>query len=89
MLSFFQEWDIELARLAQLWSDRCNFSHGMPENNYPDTIGQNIYKGLEPTGYAALYLWFEEEKFYDLRKDYCLPDKQCGHYIQVRIFLNA
>lgn len=55
----------------------------MPENDYPDTVGQNLYIGTDPTGYLGLHLWFEEYNYYDLRNDYCLPGKQCGHYVQV------
>lgn len=84
----YMEWDDELARLAQIWSDGCIFDHGMPDNDYPETIGQNLYIGTDPTGYLGLYLWFEEYHHYDLHNDYCLPGKQCGHYVQMAWYLS-
>ncbi|XP_035207921.1 cysteine-rich secretory protein 2-like isoform X3 [Stegodyphus dumicola] len=79
----FMEWDEELAELAQKWSDGCTFKHGMPQHNYPDSVGQNLFKGFDPTGQDGVWLWFDEYHDYDLRKGFCLPDKKCGHYIQM------
>ncbi|XP_054713336.1 cysteine-rich secretory protein 2-like isoform X2 [Uloborus diversus] len=77
------EWDNELERLAQIWATKCVFEHGMPDNDYPDTIGQNLYIGTDPTGYNAVWLWYDEYNYYDLKNQYCRPEKQCGHFIQL------
>ncbi|GFY56260.1 peptidase inhibitor 16, partial [Trichonephila inaurata madagascariensis] len=80
------EWDDRLEYLAQMWADGCEFRHGKPQSvSYPGAYGQNLYIGGDPSGYLSMWMWYEEYLHYDLRKDYCKPGEQCGHYIQVSI----
>ncbi|KAG8199453.1 hypothetical protein JTE90_000320 [Oedothorax gibbosus] len=79
------EWDDELAYLAQLYADNCVFEHGTPPGTtYTRGIyGQNLYLGHDPTCINAMFLWYEEYRYYDLRTQYCQPRQQCGHYVQM------
>ncbi|GFW15590.1 hypothetical protein TNCV_4657281 [Trichonephila clavipes] len=83
-LYYTGEWDDRLEHLAQVWADGCEFRHGKPQGmSYPGAYGQNLYIGGDPTGYLSMWMWYEEYVHYDLRKDYCKPGEQCGHYIQL------
>ncbi|GIY21223.1 peptidase inhibitor 16 [Caerostris darwini] len=81
----FMEWDDRLEHLAQLWSDNCEFRHGRPPGtSYPlGLYGQNLYIGPDPSGYKALWMWYEEYVHYNLRTEYCKPEEQCGHFVQM------
>ncbi|GFT63610.1 peptidase inhibitor 16 [Nephila pilipes] len=80
-----EEWDKKLEYLAQLWADGCIWEHGKPKNTSykPGLYGQNLYRGSDPTGFRAVYLWYIEYHDYNMRTKYCIPDRKCGHYVQL------
>lgn len=78
----FMEWDDELAKLGKEWADECIFDHSIPNNLYPDTIGQNLYWGPDPTGTEAMWMFYEERYGYNYRNQTCSV-KMCGHYTQL------
>ena len=74
--------------MAQGWADRCQFSHGNPNNISPFYyVGQNIWAG---TGagwgvYDMVESWYEEVDLYTFATGAC--SGVCGHYTQVRAFV--
>ena len=66
---------------AAEWAVDCNWWHEMPAGE-----GQNLWLGpMQPDGVEATQAWFfNEEVYYDYEENYCLLDKVCGHYFQVR-----
>uniref|UniRef100_A0A646QDZ8 Cysteine-rich venom protein n=1 Tax=Hemiscolopendra marginata TaxID=943146 RepID=A0A646QDZ8_9MYRI len=81
----YMKWDEYLADTAQMWADRCNFTHGFPEEVLASrkAMGQNLYAGTEYTGRQAMIMWNEEREFYDFETGECEPGEQCGHYVQL------
>lgn len=54
--------------------------------------GENLWAGqgdfkhnFDPS--VGITAWFDEYVDYDFETEYCEPEKQCGHYTQVRVCL--
>ncbi|XP_071785877.1 uncharacterized protein [Asterias amurensis] len=89
----FMEWDVNLAAMAQQWSDMCIFDHGQPTPNLsPDfainKIGQNLFlstsgQGRRPNAEGIVNAWFNEIRYYSYETGSCQDGKKCGHYTQI------
>jgi len=89
------KWDDGLARLAQAWSDRCNFAHGSPPEKATTTApdgkpfgdrytGQNLAMGTGSLSIEqAIKMWDEEKSDYNFCANKGTPGKMIGHYTQV------
>ncbi|HET8897533.1 MAG TPA: CAP domain-containing protein [Rhodanobacteraceae bacterium] len=73
-------WDADLAAMAQMWADNCEFEHG-GHGNY----GQNLYaaSGFTPMLVDAAKEWAWERRDFDYATNTCTPGQDCGHYTQM------
>ncbi|KAJ8042536.1 Peptidase inhibitor 16 [Holothuria leucospilota] len=86
------KWSVELAKLAQQWSEACVYEHpsriSNPEYN---GLGQNLYikyfdrGGDNPPNPVTqpVTLWYNEDKDYHYELGSCSAGRVCGHYTQV------
>jgi len=86
-------WHEFLARLAEQWAARCDWTHGQPSlgNNPPFTlIGQNLFattaNSVNLT--SAIQSWYNEKSHYSYETLGCAKGQQCGHYTQVAALIN-
>ena len=91
-----QEWDANLATVAQSWAAQCNFSHNPNRSsayaalsNNSGQVGENIYVTTASRASAlagansATGLWAAEVSDYTYASNSCAPGKVCGHYTQL------
>ena len=81
-------WSHLLARHAQAWANRCDFSHDPDLGDLHE--GQNIYAVASDGGFPpdptldAEPAWAAEAADYDYSTNTCAPaPAQCGHYTQI------
>ncbi|XP_071941088.1 peptidase inhibitor 16-like [Antedon mediterranea] len=81
------EWNDELADLAQQWADRCSFSHGTVDNDYPDPIEQNLdtnelADNNLPDNFIteSIESWNSNGNYYDYNSSTCDPGRHCYLY---------
>merc|ERR1719204_699742 len=89
------KWDDGLARTAQAWSDRCDWTHGhvcekettMGPGGKPlgtKYMGQNLAAGWPTRSWkSSIKSWDEEKKDYHFCANSATPNKMVGHYTQV------
>jgi hypothetical protein len=79
-----------LARLAQEWSDRCNWGHRPHDSFRPDdygfkSVGENIWVWSDNSKVIPdqpIQDWFDEKNNYDYNGPFCFKEP-CGHYTAV------
>jgi len=85
------QWDDNLARLAQKWSEGCLWKHGQPPEKSEtvgpdgrkfDWLGQNLAIGTAPYTYKqSIDVWYNETNDYDYCKNAKKePSAMIGHY---------
>ena len=87
-----QEWDDNLASVAQAYANKCIFQHNANRNEEASTkVGENLYV-TSSTSFAessdlskVVDSWDDEKNYYHLGTNNCDPGKMCGHYTQVRV----
>ena len=84
----FQEWNEELAEIAQAYSEMCIYGHNSDRHDQSTTfefVGENL--ALTTAGavdYVSLVqAWYDEVNDYTYSTMECAPGKACGHYTQV------
>ena len=93
-----QEYNENLARMAQEWADRCVMKH-RPHGSYnPQTYGFQEELGESIWAWSAMGStipdkpimdWFNEKTDYNFDSNTCTPGKPCGHYIAVCVVLTT
>lgn len=83
-----QEWDPELAEIAQQYAQLCIFDHNPYRSALSQRfsyVGENIAITNNPVAnFTALTEgWYNERLFYDIMSCQCM-EKECLHYTQVR-----
>jgi uncharacterized protein YkwD len=69
-------WDANLAQVAQLWAERCDFNHS--SNEY----GENLYVSTaQNEGVRAVESWANEASDFNYDTNQCRD--MCGHYTQI------
>ena len=83
-----QEWNEELAEIAQAYSEMCIYGHNPDRHDQSTTfefVGENL--ALTTAGavdYVSLVqAWYDEVNDYTYSTMECAPGKACGHYTQV------
>ena len=83
-----QDWNDELATIAQNYADRCIFRHNDDRNNQQvqlkfSNVGENLAISSSPlSNYTALVeSWHKERREYNYDANNC--SGICGHYRQV------
>jgi uncharacterized protein YkwD len=84
------EWDAEIEKVAQAWSNKCVFQH----SNYNSRsnvsvfsrLGESVYANYgsflsDPSKFVAS--WHNEVSNYNYENRTCSPGRMCGHYTQV------
>ena len=81
-----QEWNDELASIAQTYAAQCRFEHNDQRNSQSPSytfVGENIFvtssQSADYTG--AVRDWYNEVADYDYSTNGC--SRVCGHYTQV------
>ena len=96
-----QEWDEDLAYLAQFWASACEYAENEDRNTQStsyDYIGESLAATISYTvNYTQLIgqLWYAEKRFYSYYVAACLNEdgeveddggyETCGRYTQVSI----
>lgn len=83
-----------LARLAQEWSDRCQWGHRLHGSFNPGdygfkSVGENIWAWSDDSKAIPdqpIEDWFNEKNYYNYDSLSCAKEP-CGHYTAVRIKL--
>ncbi|XP_036025301.1 GLIPR1-like protein 1 [Onychomys torridus] len=81
-------WDKKLAKVAESWSNKCQFAHNpcinkqyQCDKDY-DVLGENIFLGgIQTTPKRMISYWYNESQHYTFDTMAC--SKVCGHYTQV------
>ena len=88
LFSYLQEWNAELAKMAQAWAEGCKYEHGQPTGFTPPTsqTGQNLFTSTAKTLNldGAIMAWWNEKTSYTYDTKAC--SGVCGHYTQVSSF---
>ena len=84
---FLQEWNDELAQVAQVYSERCMFAHNPSRASQApsfSSVGENLaISSGRGDNYEGLFvLWNNERSDYNFNTNGC--SDVCGHYTQVR-----
>ncbi|XP_066581726.1 venom allergen 3-like [Prorops nasuta] len=85
------EWDDELANVAQVWANQCNYGHDECKDVQRFQVGQNIYEMTsdyreKPDLNWFLNDWYDEVKFLknsEVKKFSGDNIKKVGHYTQI------
>ena len=82
-----QEWNDELAQVAQAYSERCMFEHNpsrVSQASSFSSVGENlaISSGLGDNYEGLFMLWDNERDDYNFNSNGC--SGVCGHYTQVK-----
>ena len=82
-----QEWNDELAQVAQAYSERCRFAHNPSRGSQApsfSSVGENlaISSGLGGNHKGLFVLWDNERSDYNFTTNQC--SGVCGHYTQVK-----
>ena len=88
-IGYVQEWNDELAQVAQAYSERCMFDHNpsrVSQASSFSSVGENLAVTSNPVdNYEGLFaLWLSERSDYNLNTNACSELSQCGHYTQVK-----
>jgi len=88
-LIILQEWNDELAEVAQNYADKCIWAHNGDRTGQQQTfsyVGENIGEETGAADYPFLVnMWLNEKEDYDYDTNTCSVGKACGHYTQVSI----
>ena len=87
-----QEWNDELAEVAQAYSERCMFAHNPSRVDQApsfSSVGENlaITSSLGENYEGLFVLWNDESSDYNFTTNSC--SSVCGHYTQVRCMYNT
>ena len=96
-----QEWDDELAYIAQFWATNCYYGYNDRrdfQSSEFDYVGENMANSTSNyVNYTLLvYRWFHMGKRYHYYKEYCRNEdssvstdgEECSHYKQVYNWVN-
>ncbi|XP_044593958.1 venom allergen 3 homolog [Cotesia glomerata] len=85
------KWDDELAKIAQVWANQCQFGHDKCRDVDRFQVGQNVATKMHSAKHVAkiselVQMWYDEVKDFDSRqvsafKWQSMP--QIGHYTQL------
>ena len=82
-----QEWNNELARVAQNYAEQCIFAHNSDRVSQQSTfssVGENLFASSGAADYSGFVQgWYNEETDYNYNSNECTPGAVCGHYTQV------
>lgn len=88
MVCSSQQWNEELAEVAQAHAERCNFieNSNRAENVSFPTVGENLSAtDARPPNYTELVerSWFSQRTNYDYQTNMCTTPGSCTDYVQV------
>ena len=83
-----QEWNDELAGIAQTYADQCMFIHNDDRSSQSTTytsVGENLFvTSSQQVNYTQFVeAWYGEVMDYDYTSNTCQNGSVCGHYTQV------
>lgn len=87
-IGYVQEWNNELAQVAQAYSQRCMFEHNPSRTRQApsfSSVGENLAIAFSSSdNYEQLFnLWHDERNVYNFNTNGC--SDVCGHYTQVKL----
>ena len=85
-----QEWNDELAAVAQAHSSKCDVQQPNPDRSSQapsfTTVGENSGVSMPPSSSSfsqVVGLWFDGRQLYNYATGMCLRDQLCDVYTQV------
>lgn len=94
LLFILQEWNDELASIAQAYSEKCVFEHNPDRDSQSQTyefVGENLATRTSGSNWGENELLQLMDQWHDEREDFTLEtnscDDVCGHYTQVKKIL--
>jgi hypothetical protein len=83
-----QHWSENLGKLAQTWSNECQFKHGNPAFEASIVgfyeVGGNLWASEESFNAGKVVdSWFKDQANFSEETQNCLVDKICSSYKQV------
>ncbi len=90
--TYTQQWNEELARVAQAHAASCSFSDNTnrADNVSFATVGENLSASNAGTPNYTLFVemgWFSQRDNYNYQTNMCTTQDSCTDYIQVYIYI--
>ena len=80
-------WNEDLANLAQMYAEECDFTHNADRQLAAFTsVGENLAATSSsgaPDYTGLVQQWYNEVNDYTYSTNQCVPGRACGHYTQV------